>query len=124
MCGIIGVFGNPNAAKLAAIGMFAEQHRGQESCGMAVSDGHVIRLHKRLGLVKEVFTEQVLSRLPGSIAIGHVRYPTTGSATEFNSQPHLLETLFGPSHALASNGDVVNYVSMRKKLEAEGVVFQ
>ena len=123
MCGIIGVFGNPNAAKLAAIGMFAEQHRGQESCGMAVSDGHVIRLHKRMGLVKEVFTEQVLARLQGSIAIGHVRYPTTGSATEFNSQPHLLETLFGPSHALASNGDVVNYKSMRQKLEAEGVFF-
>lgn len=123
MCGIIGVFGTSDAAKIAAIGMFAEQHRGQESCGMAVSDGHVIRLHKRMGLVKEVFSEEVLAKLPGSIAIGHVRYPTKGSATEFNSQPHLLETLFGPSHALASNGDVVNYVSMRQKLEAEGVYF-
>ncbi len=123
MCGIIGVFGSPEAAKLASIGMFAEQHRGQESCGMAVSDGHVIRLIKRMGLVKEVFTEKTLSSLKGSIAIGHVRYPTKGSATEFNSQPHLLETLFGPSHALASNGDIVNYRSVRQKLEAEGVYF-
>lgn len=105
------------------MGMFAEQHRGQESCGMAVSDGKVIRLRKKMGLVKEVFREAKLAELPGSIAIGHVRYPTKGSATQFNSQPHLLETLFGPSHALASNGDIVNYASIRAKLEAEGVYF-
>ena len=123
MCGIIGVFGNPEAARMAALGMFAEQHRGQESCGMAVSDGKVIRLRKKMGLVKEVFREEDLDRLPGSIAIGHVRYPTKGSATEFNSQPHLLETLSGPGYALASNGDLVNYASLRKKLEAEGVYF-
>ncbi|MDZ4181856.1 MAG: amidophosphoribosyltransferase, partial [Candidatus Cloacimonadaceae bacterium] len=75
MCGIIGVFGTPHAARLAALGMFAEQHRGQESCGMAVSDGRLIRLHKSMGLVKEVFSEERLGTLPGSIAIGHVRYP-------------------------------------------------
>jgi len=86
----MGVYGSPQAASLAALGMFAEQHRGQESCGMAVSDGKVIRLRKKMGLVKEVFRDEKLDLLPGSIAIGHVRYPTKGSATQFNSQPHLL----------------------------------
>ncbi len=123
MCGIIGVYGSPDAARLAALGMFAEQHRGQESCGMAVSDGRVIRLRKKMGLVKEVFTEEALAELKGSLAIGHVRYPTKGSATAFNSQPHLLETLSGPGLALASNGDLVNYQEMRAKLEAENVYF-
>lgn len=123
MCGIMGVFGSPEAASLAALGMFAEQHRGQESCGMAVCDGKVLRLHKSMGLVKEVFTPEVLQTLPGNIAIGHVRYPTKGSATRFNTQPHLVETLCGPSYALASNGDLVNYDSVRAKLEAQNVWF-
>ncbi len=123
MCGIIGVYGSPEAARLAALGMFAEQHRGQESCGMAVGDGKLIRLHKSMGLVQEVFTEAVLETLPGKLAIGHVRYPTKGSATRFNTQPHLVETLFGPSYALASNGDLVNYTSVRARLEAQNVYF-
>jgi len=123
MCGIIGIYGNSNIASMAALGMFAEQHRGQESCGMAVSDGKVIRLRKKMGLVKEVFTEEKLQDLPGSLAIGHVRYPTKGSATEFNSQPHLVETLSGPCLALASNGDVVNYKQIRKYLEEHLVYF-
>lgn len=70
MCGIIGVYGNNNAARVAAVGLFAEQHRGQESCGMAVGDGFLIRLHKKMGLVKEVFHNEQLSALPGNIAIG------------------------------------------------------
>ncbi len=123
MCGIIGVYGTDKAPQMAALGMFAEQHRGQESCGMAVSDGKVIRLHKSMGLVKEVFTNDRLKLLPGSIAIGHVRYPTKGSATEFNSQPHLVDTLSGPTYALASNGDIVNYRDVRNMLESEGVYF-
>ena len=124
MCGIMGVYGSSNAADMAALGMFAEQHRGQESCGMAVCDGRVLRLHKSMGLVKEVFTPEVLATLPGNVAIGHVRYPTKGSATAFNSQPHLVETLFGPTYALASNGDLVNYASVRARLEAENVYFK
>lgn len=124
MCGIIGVFGDTSAARMAALGLFAEQHRGQESCGMAVSDGHVIRLRKKMGLVKEVFNDEQLQNLPGSIAIGHVRYPTKGSATEFNTQPHLVETLSGPTYALASNGDIVNYRQIRAQLEAENVYFK
>ena len=124
MCGILGVFGNPNAARLTSLGLFAIQHRGQESCGMAVSDGKVIRLRKKMGLIKEVFTESELDKLPGSIAIGHVRYPTKGSATEFNTQPHLVETLAGPTYALASNGDIVNYHAMRRFLEENNVYFK
>lgn len=123
MCGIIGVFGTPDAARMAALGLFAEQHRGQESCGMAVCDGKVIQLHKSMGLVKEVFTPEVLNVLTGKLAIGHVRYPTKGSATRFNTQPHLVETLFGPSYALASNGDLVNYHSVRARLEEQNVYF-
>ncbi|MDD2228424.1 MAG: amidophosphoribosyltransferase [Candidatus Cloacimonetes bacterium] len=124
MCGIIGVFGSERAAQMAALGLFAEQHRGQESCGMAVSDGTVIRLRKQMGLVKEVFSDDCLHELPGQIAIGHVRYPTKGSATEFNTQPHLVETLSGPTYALASNGDLVNYNLIRKQLEDEKVYFK
>ncbi len=123
MCGIIGVFGSDKAAQLASLGMFSEQHRGQESCGMAVSDGIVIRLHKSMGLVKEVFDPERLKSLTGTIAIGHVRYPTKGSATEFNSQPHLVETLSGPTYALASNGDIVNYQEVRHMLETENIYF-
>ena len=123
MCGILGVYGTHKAASMAALGMFAEQHRGQESCGMAVSDGKVIRLRKKMGLVKDVFTDAELEELPGTLAIGHVRYPTKGSATEFNSQPHLVETLSGPCFALASNGDLVNYNEVRSQLEAKQVYF-
>ncbi|MCB5268266.1 MAG: amidophosphoribosyltransferase, partial [Candidatus Cloacimonetes bacterium] len=124
MCGILGVYGSKDAAKLVALGLFAIQHRGQESCGLAVSDGRVIRLRKKMGLVKEVFTEDRLAELPGQIAIGHVRYPTKGSATEFNTQPHVVETLAGPAYALASNGDLVNYRVMREFLEGENVYFK
>ncbi|HOD18264.1 MAG TPA: amidophosphoribosyltransferase [Candidatus Cloacimonadota bacterium] len=124
MCGILGFYGNDKASYLTALGMFAEQHRGQESCGMAVSDGKVIRLRKNMGLVKAVFTDQALKELPGNIAIGHVRYPTKGSATEFNSQPHLVETLAGPCLALASNGDIVNYAEIRSWLEHRRVYFK
>lgn len=123
MCGIMGIYGNQNAAAMAALGMFAEQHRGQESCGMAVSDGKIIRLRKKMGLVKEVFPDEVLQKLTGHMAIGHVRYPTKGSATEFNSQPHLVETLAGPTFALASNGDLVNYAEIRNYLEDHQVYF-
>jgi len=123
VCGIIGVHDQERAAEMAMLGLFAEQHRGQESCGMAVSDGRRLKLRKKMGLVKQVFTPELLAELRGNIAIGHVRYPTCGSATEFNSQPHTVETLSGPSFALASNGDLVNYQSIRNDLESKGVYF-
>lgn len=123
MCGIIGIYNNERAAELAALSLFAEQHRGQESCGMAVVNDNSIKLRKKMGLVKDVFRPDKLAQLPGHIAIGHVRYPTCGSSTDFNSQPHVVETLSGPSYTLASNGDIVNYKSMRKELENKGVYF-
>ncbi|MCF7858195.1 MAG: amidophosphoribosyltransferase [Candidatus Cloacimonetes bacterium] len=123
MCGIIGIFGNENAANLATLGLFAEQHRGQESCGMAVNDGTTIKLRKKMGLVKDVFTPDKLKNLPGNIAIGHVRYPTRGASSVYNSQPHIVETLSGPSYALSSNGDIVNYNEIRSWLENKGVYF-
>ena len=123
MCGIVGVYNHLHAAELASKAMFAVQHRGQESCGIAASDGKVIRLRKRMGLVKEVFPPEELDKMPGSIAIGHVRYPTRGTSAEFNSQPHLVETLAGPCYTLASNGDLVNYHEVRTALENKGVYF-
>jgi len=125
MCGIVGIYNQNiiNAAKQASKAMFAVQHRGQESCGIAVSDGNTIKLRKRMGLVKEVFTPEELEKMPGCIAIGHVRYPTRGSSTDFNSQPHVVETLAGPSYTLASNGDIMNYHELRNELEEKGVFF-
>lgn len=123
MCGIIGIYRNENAAELASLGLFAEQHRGQESCGMAVNDGITIKLRKKMGLVKEVFTPEKIKILNGDIAIGHVRYPTRGTSSEYNSQPYIVETLSGPSYALTSNGDMINYKETRKVLESKGVYF-
>ena len=123
MCGIFGIYDNECAAKLITLGLFAEQHRGQESCGMAINDGTTIKLRKKMGLVKEVFRPQKLDQLKGKIAIGHVRYPTRGFSNEYNSQPHVVETLSGPSYALTSNGDIVNYGEIRKALETKGVYF-
>ncbi|MCK4694312.1 MAG: amidophosphoribosyltransferase [Candidatus Cloacimonetes bacterium] len=123
MCGIIGVFNNKNAAELATLGLFAEQHRGQESCGMAINDGTTIRLRKKMGLVKEVFNPRKLDFLKGNIAIGHVRYPTRGFSNIYNTQPFVVETLSGPSYALTCNGDIVNYDEIRKVLESKGVYF-
>lgn len=123
MCGIIGIFGSENAANLAALGLFAEQHRGQESCGMAVINGTTIKLRKKMGLVKDVFTPEKICSLDGNIAIGHVRYPTRGISSVYNSQPHIVETLSGPSYSLSSNGDIINYKEIRTWLEERGVYF-
>ena len=123
MCGIVGVYNHARAATLVANALFAEQHRGQESCGIAVSNGREIKLRKKMGLVKDVFGAEILESLSGHIAIGHVRYPTRGTSTEFNSQPHLVETLAGPCFSLASNGDIVNYHEIRNFLENRGVYF-
>ncbi len=123
MCGILGVFGHERAAELVTLGLFAEQHRGQESCGIAVSNGSGFKLRKKMGLVKFVLNADALAKLPGNIAIGHVRYPTRGTSTEYNSQPHVVETLAGPIYSLASNGDIVNYDELRKVLEGKGVHF-
>jgi len=123
MCGIFGIYKNKKAAELVTLGLFAEQHRGQESCGMAVNNEVSIVLRKRMGLVKDVFRSKKLEGLEGNIALGHVRYPTRGASSQYNSQPHIVETLSGPSYSFTSNGDIVNYDELRKVLESKGVYF-
>jgi len=128
MCGIIGIYQkdkkSETASRLAVLGLFAAQHRGQESCGIAYFDGEKLQLIKQMGLVKEVFYEEVLKQIPSHVAIGHVRYPTKGSSDIRNAQPHILYNLSGPMFALASNGDIVNYKELREELEAKDVFFE
>ena len=121
-CGIFGISGQPEAANLTYLGLYALQHRGQESAGIACSDGKVIHLEKAMGLVADVFTEARLRRLPGDVAIGHVRYSTTGSSQLKNAQPFLAGTHRG-ALALGHNGNLVNAMKVRAQLEAQGSVF-
>jgi len=125
MCGIAGVFEAEGATGLITSILFAIQHRGQESCGAAAKDssGRIL-LHKGMGLVKQVLTEEIQERLAGNSAIGHVRYPTAGRSDVLNSQPHVIELAQGPIMAIASNGDLINYGELRARLEREGVVFK
>ena len=125
MCGVAGYFSRSgaNVAGQVMLGLYSEQHRGQESCGIAVSDGRIIRLHKSMGYVKEVFSPEVLRDLPGYIAIGQVRYPTRGSSVIRNAQPYVIETLGGPIYSVASNGDIVNYEEIAEWLQSRGVHF-
>lgn len=122
-CGICGIFGHPDSAKLAYFGLYALQHRGQESAGIVTSDGNQIFEHKAMGLVSEVFTEKNLQRLHGHMAVGHVRYSTTGSSTIVNAQP------FTARHrdrffAVAHNGNLVNIRKLKDELEQNGSIFQ
>ena len=118
---MIGIFApNEDVARMAFFGLFALQHRGQEAAGIAVSDGHSIRLHKDVGLVSQVFTPQNLAPLQGDFAIGHTRYSTTGSPSAQNAQPFLIETRFGPI-AVAHNGNLVNAAELRQELLQRGV---
>lgn len=122
-CGIVAVCGHPEAAKLAYLGLYALQHRGQESAGIATSDGHRLYVHKASGLVADVFHDRVFAQLPGSVAIGHVRYSTTGSSTEANAQP-LVANYRGGALAVAHNGNITNAPCLRQELEDRGAIFQ
>ncbi|MEN9266301.1 MAG: amidophosphoribosyltransferase [Thermostichales cyanobacterium BF4_bins_65] len=117
-CGVFGIVapGDP-VARLAYFSLFALQHRGQESAGIAVFAGDFCRVHKDMGLVSQVFTEPILQQLQGSIAVGHTRYSTTGSSRVVNAQPVVVETRLGPV-AVAHNGNLVNTASLRAELEA------
>jgi amidophosphoribosyltransferase len=123
-CGIFGVYApGEDVARLTFFGLFSLQHRGQESAGIAVSDGVHIRMHKDMGLVAQVFTEDVLARLPGYIAIGHTRYSTTGSSVLRNAQP--LHCVWGGGTlAVGHNGNLINASTLRQELEAKGVPFE
>jgi amidophosphoribosyltransferase len=122
-CGIFGVYGHEDAAKLTYFGLYALQHRGQESAGIAVADGCRINSHKNMGLVHEVFKEETLQALKGYISVGHVRYSTTGSSMVENAQPFVV--FHGDDYyAIAHNGNLVNAVELRRELEAQGAIFR
>src|SRR2546427_44004 len=124
MCGIIGVTGVPDAARVAYLGLYSLQHRGQESAGMVAVDGEgVARSHRGMGLVSDIFNERVLSDLPGDVAIGHTRYSTAGTSVLANAQPMLARYREGPL-ALAHNGNLTNAVQLRSDLVAKGSLFQ
>jgi amidophosphoribosyltransferase len=122
-CGVFGVYGHPNAAELTYYGLYALQHRGQESAGIVVSDGSKFREYKRMGLVSQIFKGGVLQELAGSNAVGHVRYSTTGSSHIRNAQPLTGDTRRGQV-AIAHNGNLTNAAKLRHELEEKGAIFQ
>jgi amidophosphoribosyltransferase len=122
-CGVFGVYGHPEAANLAYLGLYALQHRGQEGAGICSSDGKQVYIEKAMGLVADIFSEKRLKKLPGYIAIGHNRYSTAGSSILKNVQPIVANFSLG-ALALAHNGNLVNANELRKSLEAEGAIFQ
>jgi len=124
-CGVFGVFQHENAAQLSYYGLFALQHRGQESAGLVSCEGpgHPFHVHRAMGLVSQVFDSVSLGKLKGDRAIGHVRYSTTGSSTLANAQPLVADTVRGPL-AIAHNGNLVNAAQLRAELENAGSIFQ
>jgi len=124
MCGIIGVAGVPDASRVAYLGLYSLQHRGQESAGLVAVDGAgVARSHRGMGLVSDVFGESVLSALAGDVAIGHTRYSTAGTSVLANAQPILAGYREGPL-GLAHNGNLTNAEALRSDLVAKGSIFQ
>ncbi|MFA5089956.1 MAG: amidophosphoribosyltransferase [Candidatus Omnitrophota bacterium] len=122
-CGLFGIINHRDAVWLNYLGLYALQHRGQEACGIAVNNNGVVSVHKGMGLVSDVFDGSTLSHLRGRMAIGHVRYSTTGSSVIKNSQPLLLEYAKG-ALCIAHNGNLVNSFTLRKGLEKAGSIFQ
>jgi amidophosphoribosyltransferase len=134
-CGIFGIFGHPEAANLAYLGLYALQHRGQEAAGIVSTDGKSLHSHRAMGLVADVFNQDVLKTLPGSAAIGHVRYSTAGSSVLRNSQPIIAEFARAIGNeagrradygavAVSHNGNLTNAGPLRQELEANGAIFQ
>lgn len=124
MCGIIGVTNHPDAARLAYLGLYALQHRGQESAGIvAVDDRATPRAHRGMGLVSDVFSQDAIAGLAGSTAVGHTRYSTAGSSVLLNSQPVQVRYRSG-TLVLAHNGNLVNDAEVRRELVHEGAIFQ
>lgn len=122
-CGVFGVYGHAEAANISFFGLHALQHRGEESCGICTSDDGTFHHHRGMGLVKEVFERDTLEGLTGDVAIGHVRYSTSGSSMLGNAQP-LVFKYRGGDLAVCTNGNLVNEPSIRKELEASGSIFQ
>src|SRR6476661_641051 len=122
-CGVVGVYAHPEAETLAYLGLHALQHRGQESAGIVTSNGLTLNMHKSMGLVADIFTEETLARLRGTLAIGHTRYSTAGDSALLNAQPIMVQSNKGMM-ALAHNGNLVNALEIRHRLEAQGSIFQ
>ncbi len=122
-CGVVAIHAHPEAEKLAYLGLHALQHRGQESAGIVTSDGERLRAHKSMGLVADIFNENVLASLRGILAIGHTRYSTAGDSALLNAQPIMVQSNKG-AIAIAHNGNLVNAQSIRAKLEGQGSIFQ
>jgi amidophosphoribosyltransferase len=122
MCGVVGIYGHPEAANLAYLGLYALQHRGQESAGIVSSDGDRLYPAREMGHVNDIFTAARLKDLPGFAAIGHVRYSTAGDSSKKNAQPIAVDYA-GGGVAVGHNGNLVNAVELRESLEAEGSIF-
>jgi amidophosphoribosyltransferase len=122
-CGVFGVFGHAEAANLAYLGLYALQHRGQESAGIVSSDGTELHAHRAMGEVEEIFVPGVLAKLPGTLAIGHTRYSTAGDKALLNAQPIMIDCNKGKL-ALGHNGNLTNAAEWRRKLEHRGSIFQ
>ncbi|NOS69227.1 MAG: amidophosphoribosyltransferase [Verrucomicrobia bacterium] len=122
-CGVFGIFGHPNAAELTYYGLYALQHRGQESAGIVTCDGKRFSIHRGMGLVSQVFNGDVLHNLVGHMAVGHTRYSTTGSSLIQNAQPLTADCARGQI-AVAHNGNLTNASQLRDELEARGSIFQ
>jgi amidophosphoribosyltransferase len=123
MCGIFGVYPHKDAAQLACLGLYALQHRGEESSGIITRNGNKVHLHKALGLVSDVFDEKIIRGLRGEMAVGHVRYSTTGSSNIKNTQPFYVKSKVGDI-AIAHNGNLTNTLDLHKELEDNGALFQ
>src|SRR5690348_7733231 len=122
-CGVFGVFGHPEAANLTYLGLYALQHRGQESAGIACADGHRVQLSRAMGVVADSFDQTKLAALVGDIAIGHVRYSTAGSSRIENAQPMVIECAHG-YFGIGHNGNIVNATELRDDLVRQGAIFQ
>ncbi len=122
-CGVVAIYSHPEAETLAYLGLHALQHRGQESAGIVSSDGMSLHIHKAMGLVADIFTEDRLQKLRGTLAIGHTRYSTTGDSAILNAQPIMVQSNKGMI-ALAHNGNLTNAFELRSRMEAQGSIFQ
>jgi amidophosphoribosyltransferase len=122
-CGVFGIYGHPEASKLTYLGLYALQHRGQESAGIASADGTQVRVSKAMGYVNEAFDDDAIAKLPGSLAVGHVRYSTAGESRLANAQPIVVDSVHGQL-AVAHNGNLVNAGEVRDALVRDGAIFQ
>src|SRR5947207_2811557 len=122
-CGVFGIFGHPEAANMTYLGLYALQHRGQESAGISASDGAQVRISRAMGYVADTFGEEELAALPGPMAIGHVRYSTAGESKLLNAQPILIDCAHGQI-AICHNGNIVNARELRDQLASQGSIFQ